>query len=310
MRSIVGAEIAARYRVVNHDARAFAQHQPLGHTRRGTPVYIDKRFLQADLHITLGFIEQHLMLGFSGGRKLIAPGLAAQETIKVIHSPRFMREPMATEGEMERNPLHAELLEIAGMARHDFILDVTLTQQRQISGVFAGHPVQAHAAGVDFLRSTSLSPLSGLADAVITSAAGHPLDLTFYQTAKGITAAQHVVKPGGRILLLGACAEGIGSPEYAAKLRAFPGNEAYLREIGGADVVVDQWQLEKLALVGLVNELFFYTPGVRADDMGALGRRYFLDLDAAVSRLLDGLPAAARILLIPDGPYTFARVTA
>jgi nickel-dependent lactate racemase len=175
-------------------------------TRRGTPVYIDKRFLQADLHITLGFIEQHIMLGFSGGRKLIAPGLAAQETIKVIHSPRFMREPMATEGEMERNPLHAELLEIASMARHDFALDVTLTQQRRISGVFAGHPVQAHAAGVDFLRSTSLSPLSGLADAVITSAAGHPLDLTFYQTAKGITAAQHVVKPGGRILLLGACA--------------------------------------------------------------------------------------------------------
>ena len=275
MRSIVGAEIAARYRVVNHDARAFAQHQPLGHTRRGTPVYIDKRFLQADLHITLGFIEQHIMLGFSGGRKLIAPGLAAQETIKVIHSPRFMREPMATEGEMERNPLHAELLEIAGMARHDFVLDVTLTQQRQISGVFAGHP----------------------------------LDLTFYQTAKGITAAQHVVKPGGRILLLGECAEGVGSPEYAAKLRNFTGYEAYLREIGGADVVVDQWQLEKLALVGLVNELFFYTPGVRADDMGALGQRYFSDLDAAVSRLLDGLPAAARILLIPDGPYTFARVT-
>jgi hypothetical protein len=118
-----------------------------------------------------------------------------------------------------------------------------------------------------------------------------------------------VVKPGGRILLLGACGEGVGSPEYAAKLRNFTGYEDYLRGIGSADVVVDQWQLEKLALVGLVNELFFYTPGVRADDMGALGPRYFSDLDAAVSRLLDGLPAAARILLIPDGPYTFARVT-
>ncbi len=139
---IVGPEIAAKYRVVSHDARDLAAHRSLGATRRGTPVYIDERFMAADLHITLGFIEQHLMLGFSGGRKLVAPGLAAQETIKVIHSPRFMREPLATEGSIAGNPLHAELLEIARMARHDFMLDVTLTQDRQISGVFAGDPVK------------------------------------------------------------------------------------------------------------------------------------------------------------------------
>src|ERR1700721_1095318 len=211
-----------------HETRGLGQHFWLGKKQRGIPVYIDERFMAADLHITLGFIEQHLMLGFSGGRKLVAPGLAAQETIKVIHSPRFMREPMATEGSIEDNPLHAELLEIARMARHDFILDVTLTQQREISGVFAGNPVEAHAAGVEFLRATSLAPLSGYADAVITSSAGYPLDLTFYQTAKGITAAQHIVKPGGKILLLGECSEGTGSPEYSEKLRNFPGNEEYL----------------------------------------------------------------------------------
>jgi lactate racemase len=308
IRTILGPAIADRYRVVNHDARVFADHLALGSTGRGTPVYIDRRFIEADLHITLGFIEQHLMLGFSGGRKLIAPGLAGQETIKVIHSPRFMREPMATEGSIDQNPLHAELLEIACMARHDFILDVTLTQQRDISGVFAGNPVKAHAAGVDFLRSTSLAAVAALADAVITSAAGYPLDLTFYQTAKGITAAQHVVKPGGRILILGECAEGIGSPEFVQKLRDFAGNEEYLREIDDSAVVVDQWQLEKVALVGLRNELFFYTPGVSAEDLGALGTRCFSELNAAVDRVLEGLPDGARIVLIPDGPYTFARV--
>src|SRR5579864_5990797 len=124
IKVIVGSEIASTYRVVNHDARSIGDHRYLGNTRTGTPVYIDERFLSADLHITLGFIEQHLMLGFSGGRKLIAPGLAAQETIKVIHSPRFMREPLAIEGSIANNPLHAQLLEIARMARHDFILDV------------------------------------------------------------------------------------------------------------------------------------------------------------------------------------------
>ena len=87
------------------------QHRSIGATRRGTPVYVDERFMSADLHITLGFVEQHLMLGFCGGRKLIAPGQAAQETIKVIHSPKFIREPLATEGSIEGNPLHDELLE-------------------------------------------------------------------------------------------------------------------------------------------------------------------------------------------------------
>jgi len=307
--TILGPEIAARYRVVNHDARAFDDHQPLGSTARGTPVYIDKRFMEADLHITLGFIEQHLMLGFSGGRKLIAPGLAAQETIKVIHSPRFMREPMATEGSIEANPLHAELLEIARMAHHDFVLDVTLTQQREISGVFAGDPVEAHAAGVAFLRSTSLAPLPAYADAVITSAAGYPLDLTFYQCGKGVTAAQHVVKPGGRILLLGECAEGVGSPEFADKLRSFAGHEQYLHEIADTPVVPDQWQLEKLALVGLNHRLFFYTPGVSEEDLGALGADSLSDPNEAVQRALEGLPADAHVVLIPEGPYCFARVT-
>jgi nickel-dependent lactate racemase len=264
--------------------------------------------MAADLHITLGFIEQHLMLGFSGGRKLVAPGLAAQETIKVIHSPLFMREPMATEGSITENPLHAQLLEIARMAGHDFILDVTLTQSREVSGIFAGDPVQAHAAGVQFLRTTSLEKLSGLADAVITSAAGHPLDLTFYQTIKGLTAAQHIVKPGGRILILGECAEGVGSPEFAGKAASFSSYESFLEEIHSAAVEIDQWQLEKMALVGLRHELFFYIPGVANDKLGNLASRCFPSTQAAVAALLEGLPAGARVALVPEGPYVYARV--
>jgi nickel-dependent lactate racemase len=308
IKAILGAEIAANYRVVNHDARALAQHRWLGKTGKGIPVYIDERFMAADLHITLGFIEQHLMLGFSGGRKLVAPGLAAQETIKVIHSPLFMREPMATEGSIATNPLHAQLLEIARMARHDFMLDVTLTQSREVSGIFAGDPVEAHAAGVQFLRTTSLERLSGLADAVITSAAGFPLDLTFYQTIKGLTAAQHIVKPGGRILIMGECAEGLGSPEFAGKVASFAGYDRFLDEIGNAAVVVDQWQLEKMALAGQKYDLFFYLPGLANAKLGSLVSRCFASWQAATAAVLDGLPAGARVALVPEGPYVYARV--
>jgi len=305
---ILGPEIAAKYRVVNHDARMLADHRWLGTTGRGIPVYIDERFMAAELHITLGFIEQHLMLGFSGGRKLVAPGLAAQETIKVIHSPTFMREPMATEGSIAENPLHAQLLEIARMAGHDFMLDVTLTQSREVSGIFAGDPVKAHAAGVDFLRTTSLERLTGLADAVITSAAGYPLDLTLYQTVKGVTAAQHIVKPGGRILIMGECAEGVGSPEFAEKVASFSGYDNFLDEIRSADVVIDQWQLEKLALTGQKHELFLYVPGLAKERLGGLASRCFWDANSAVDAVLKGLPVGARVALVPEGPYVYARV--
>lgn len=303
---IVGPHIAASYRVVNHDARALHQHRHLGSTYRGTPVYIDERFISADLHITLGFIEQHLMLGFSGGRKLIAPGLAAQETIKVIHSPAFIREPRATEGSVTRNPLHAELIEIAAMARHDFMLDVTLTQARDISAVFAGDPRAAHAAGVEFINASSLVSLPEAFDAVVTSAAGYPLDLTFYQSVKGITAAQHIVKPGGGILILAECAEGIGSPEFAQKLGTYSGHKSFLNEIRNTPVEIDQWQLEKLALTGLNHKLVFYAPGVMQSQLGILGAQAFNDVNEAIACLLSGIPTGARIALVPEGPYTFA----
>lgn len=304
---ILGPEIAAKYRVVSHDARDFAAHRALGTTRRGTPVYIDERFVVAELHITLGFVEPHLMLGFSAGRKLIVPGLAAQETIKVIHSPRFMREPLATEGSIRGNPLHEELLEIAAMAQHDFILDVTMTRERQISGVFAGDPLKAHAAAVEFLVDTSLNVLDEPADAVITSAGGYPLDLTFYQNAKGLSAAQHVVKPGGRILVLGECSEGIGSPECRQMLKTYPGHAQFLDELLHVPVRIDQWQLEKMAMAGMRHEILFYTPGAPREELGALGAQTFGNLDEAVSALLAGLKPGARIALLPEGPYTFAR---
>jgi nickel-dependent lactate racemase len=304
---IVGPEIAAKYRVESHDARNFRAHRALGETRRGTPVYIDERFMAADLHITLGFIEPHLMLGFSGGRKLVVPGLAAQETIKVLHSPRFNREPLVTEGSIEGNPLHEEFLEIAAMARHDFIFDVTLTREREISGVFAGDPVKAHAAGVTFFEETTLEPLDALADAAITSAAGYPLDLTLYQSVKGLTAAKHIVKPGGRILLLGECAEGIGSPEFARMLRGYAGHSEFLDSIRDTKVEVDQWQVEKLALTGREHELLFYTPGAAKEELGRLAPNAFGTLDEAVAALVRGLKPGARVALLPEGPYTYAR---
>ncbi|MEZ5367455.1 MAG: nickel-dependent lactate racemase, partial [Bryobacterales bacterium] len=219
---ILGPEIRAKHPVYSHRAKALDEQAYLGDTKGGTPVYIDQRFIDADLHLTLGFIEPHLMAGFSGGRKLISIGLAGERTIKRLHSPLFMREERVSEGCFPENPLHEEFLEIAAMARHDFMVDVALTEGRGIAAVFAGEPVKAHAEGVEFVKRSTLAAVEEAADLVITTSGGYPLDLTFYQAVKGVTAASHVVKPGGTILLVGECSEGLGSPEFSELTRTSP----------------------------------------------------------------------------------------
>jgi nickel-dependent lactate racemase len=307
IREICGQETAASYRVVNHNARDLASHRHLGLTASGTPVYIDERFLAADLHLTLGFIEPHLMLGYSGGRKLVAPGLAAQETIKVLHSPRFMRDPRAVEGSIDDNPLHAELLEIARMARHDFVLDVALARDRSIAGVFAGHPESAHRSGVRFVSEAMLETLDEPVDAVITTSAGYPLDLTYYQSIKGVTAASHIVKPEGRILLLAACEEGVGAPEFQRMVREGGSDRAFLTCVQNGPVTIDQWQLEKLALVTTRQEVLWYVPGVPSEYQPNLWGVSYPSLDAAVRALTAGLKPGAAIAVIPEGPYVLAK---
>ncbi|HUA60431.1 MAG TPA: nickel-dependent lactate racemase, partial [Verrucomicrobiae bacterium] len=310
IREICGEEIRAAYRIVNHDARDLASHRRVGSTLSGTPVYIDERFVAAGLHITLGFIEPHLMLGYSGGRKLIAPGLAAQETIKVLHSPKFMRDERGVEGSIEDNPLHRELLEIARLVRHDFVVDVALARDRSIAGVFAGDPESAHRCGVDFVSQVLLETLEEPVDAAITSSAGYPLDLTFYQCIKGVTAASHIVKPGGSILLAAACQEGVGAPEFAGMLSEGISDAEFLKRIESAPVVIDQWQLEKLALVTTRQRLLWYVPGLPARYHGRLWGCSCQTMESAIAALAGTLAPGATIAVIPDGPYVLAKAPA
>jgi len=308
LHTIVGPDILSRYTIASHDARNAASHADLGTTRSGTRVLIDRRFVESDLHISLGFIEPHLMLGFSGGRKLVAPGLAGEETIKRLHSPFFMRNPKVVEGSFPDNPLHHELLEIAQMVRHDFIVDVALTRSRQIAQVFAGNPAAAHAKGVEFVRATTLASLTTPVDAVITTCAGYPLDLTYYQAVKGVTAASHIVKPGGTILLAAACQEGLGSPEFTNFVRRFSDSHTCLEAMAKEPVVIDQWQLEKLALVMQRARVWFCTPGIPAEDRRYLWGSAFEEPQQAVDTLCHELPRGASVAVIPEGPYVFSQI--
>jgi nickel-dependent lactate racemase len=315
IREICGERVAAGYRVENHIGNDLAAHRDLGTTAAGTRVYVDERFVSADLHLTVGFIEPHLMLGFSGGRKLVAPGLAANETIKVLHSPKFMRDPRATEGSVASNPLHYELLEIARMARHDFMIDVALARAHQdrpraIAGVFAGAPEAAHCKGVEFVSRVMQEMLEEPVDAAITSAAGYPLDLTFYQAVKGITAAAHMVKPGGKILLVAACEEGVGDRDFAHLLESNPSDREFMEKIAHAPVILNQWQMEKLALVTARAEVSYYVPGLDARYHGSVWGKVHRTPEEAVAAFTRSLPPNARVALVPEGSYVLGQVRA
>ena len=305
---IVGPEMLSRYETVSHRARVEAEQVFLGETSSGTKVYIDRRFVEADLHVTLGFIEPHLMAGFSGGRKLIAPGCAGETTIKRLHSPHFMRDAQVTEGCYPDNPLHRDLLEIARLAGHHFVVDVALTRTRGIAAVFAGEPVAAHAEGVRFVRESTLAAVEEPADAVLTTSGGYPLDLTYYQAIKGITAAAHVVKPGGTVLLVAACTEGLGGPEFTELVRQASDWKTLLADLEDSPVRIDQWQAEKLALVAAKAKLSFCLPGISQDDHRCLWGPAFDTPQQALDDLLARIPAGGSLVVIPEGPYVFSQL--
>jgi nickel-dependent lactate racemase len=194
------------------------------------------------------------------------------------------------------------------MARHDFMVDVALTRTREIAGIFAGDPVEAHAAGVDFVSRVMLELLKDPVDAVITTSAGYPLDLTFYQAIKGVTAAQHIVKFGGRILLIAACQEGPGAEEFREMLKSAASAPDFLLQIEQCPVIVDQWQLEKLAMVTRKADMLYYVPGLPAHYYPRLWGRAFATIEEALAALTRDLPVGSRIALIPEGPYVLAKV--
>lgn len=308
LREMLGGEILETCRVVNHRARVRGEQRDLGVTPEGIPVLIDREYCDADLKITTGFIEPHLMAGFSGGRKLIAPGCAGEETIKALHSPRFIEDPHCREGIIDGNPLHAQQLAIARKAGHDFILNVSLDAERNITGVFAGDPLVAHAAGVAHVREAVSATVRQPVDIVVTTAAGYPLDLTFYQAVKGITAAAPIVKKGGMLILAAACAEGLGSAEFAAMATGYASAQAFLAGLRGQPVRIDQWQLEECARVAQDADVVLVADGIAVDDRDRMFVRSMKDVASAIGEGIARYGQGASIAVIPKGPYTLVGI--
>ena len=309
LETMVGSDIMKTYRIVNHFSQKPETHAYLGKTQNGTPVHIDKTYLEADLKITTGLIEPHLMAGYSGGRKAICPGIASVETMKVMHGPELMEHPKSAVGILEGNPFHIEATEIALMAGADFNLNVAIDKQRRITGVFAGDLVESHRVGAAFVEKHAKVTVPVAADAVVVSSAGYPLDTTFYQAIKGLLTAVEIVKQGGSILLVAACSEGIGSKPFTDLIFKTDDLTAFVQGLyNPANFVIDQWQLEELAKVARKADIYFYTDGIPYHQRAKLFVHPLKSAQEGIEELLTRYGEDVQIAVIPEGPYVLAQL--
>src|SRR5579871_2077431 len=304
LEEMLGPEIVANYRIENHDGKAMAEHDYLGTTPSGVPVWLDSRYVRADLKITTGLIEPHLMAGYSGGRKVICPGIAGLETVKVWHGPKFLEHPLADCGSVKGNPVHEENTRIALMAGCDFIVNVCLDGQRRVTWLGAGDMIKAWEAGVAFVEGVVKVPVAEPLDVVVTSCAGYPLDTTWYQAVKGLTGALPIVKRGGTIVLAASLTEGLGSPEFQHLLAENPDLDQFKRRIMGADYfIMDQWQLEEFCKVVAHCKVKVVTEGLSAETLTKCHVEPAASVESAVADCLAEYGPAARVAVIPKGPY-------
>ena len=309
LEEMVGTEIMNSYRIVNHFSQKIETHKYLGLTQGGAPVYIDKTYLESDLKVTTALIEPHLMAGYSGGRKSICPGLASIETMKVLHGPQILEHPKASVGNLEGNPLHIEATEIALMAGVDFNVNVTIDDQRRLTGVFAGDIVESHLAGVRFVEKQVTVTLPEPVDAVLVSSAGYPLDTTFYQAVKGMLAAVDIVKQNGSIILVAECSQGIGSGPFTDLILKTKDLKQFIHDIHDpSNFVIDQWQLEELAKVAKKAEIYCYADGIPYDQLKDLFVQPIRTPEEGIQHVLAKHGTDAQIAALPDGPYVLAKV--
>ena len=292
--------------VENHDARNDGEHVDLGETdTRGTVVRIDRRFVEADLRIATGLVEPHFMAGYSGGRKVVAPGLAHAETITTFHSSRFMADPAAESCNFVGNPLHEEQLEIIKMLGGALALNTVIDEQRQLSFVNFGEILASHEEAVAFVRQYCEVPVNRQFKTVVTTAAGYPLDKTYYQTIKGMVGAMKILAPGGDLIIASECSEGLGSNEFIESQRRLVelGPKEFLtRLLAKSHADIDEWQTQMQLKPMAIGNLHLYCPGLSGEQWAMTGVSRVDSLESAIAESVKR-QADDQIAVIPEGPY-------
>lgn len=309
LRELVGDDwVMDNFKVVNHFARNDQDHVEVGVTSRGTVAKLDRRFVEAELRIATGLVEPHFMAGYSGGRKVITPGVAHRDTITRLHTATFMEHPRAVNCVLDGNPLHEEQLEIVKLLGGAYAVNTVIDEHRRLSFVNFGEIVQSHLEAVEYMRPYAELLLPRPFKTVITSSAGYPLDKTYYQTVKGMVGAQEILEPGGDLYIVSEISEGMGSPEYvqAQKKLIELGMDGFLEDIKPLQFAhIDEWQTEMQLKPMRIGKIRLYTQGLSKQDQALTGVEVIDSLEElyqALRRSVERDPER-RVAVIPEGPY-------
>ena len=209
---ILPQEIIRRYEIISHNCDDEDNLVPQAKTSRGTPVFVNRYFAEADLRIVVGNIEPHHFAGFSGGAKTAAIGLTSRKTIN--HNHAMLADPGSQIAEYDRNPLRQDIEEIGDVIDIHFALNAVLNGDKKIVKAVSGSPRQVMKAGIPISQAFCQIPGTGRYDLVIASVGGSPKDINFYQSQKALSHASLFTRDGGVIILVAACPEGSGSESY------------------------------------------------------------------------------------------------
>jgi len=303
---MLGQDIVRGYRVVNHDSRDAGALEAVGTTSSGVKVAINRLWLAADVRITTGFVEPHFFAGFSGGPKMVAPGLAGLDTVLTLHDARRIGHPSATWGVTDGNPIHDDVREIARIVGVSFAVDVTLNRDQKITAVFAGDLLAEHRAACAAAKQDAMREVEAPFDVVLTTNSGYPLDQNLYQAVKGMSAAAKVVKPGGAIICAAECRDGLPAHgSYGRVLASQPSPEKLLAMIEAPGYrAPDQWQVQIQAQIQMKARVSVKAAGLSPDVLRAAHFEPVDDVAKAVREAMRKAGPDAALCVLPQGPQT------
>ena len=306
LETILGKEIASKYRIIQNDTNDKSQFMLAGNTSSGNEIYLNAELAACDLKILTGFIEPHFFMGFSGGGKAVMPGMAYLDTIRYNHSISMLENENARWGITSGNPLWEDVNEAAELLSGLFLLNITLNKRREISGVYAGDLRSAHKEGCIFAKETAMAAVEEPYDLVITSNSGYPLDLNIYQSVKGMSAAMQVVKKGGDILIAAECWDGIpDNTDFARMLAAVDSiDELYDYVKKNEKDFQDTWQIFYEVLIQRWANVSLYTDKLDDETVRKALFSPVPDPEALIREILERHGQDARICVLPEGPLT------
>ena len=301
---MVGKEIATKYRVVNHNAYDSSLLRYLGKSSNNIDVFLNKEWVNADLRITTGFVEPHFFAGFSGGPKMVAPGLAGINTILDLHNFDRIAHENSTWGITKNNPIHEDIRDIAQMCPPDFSVDVTLNNKKEITRVFAGSLFQEHGSACEAAKKDAMQQVDSRFDIVLTSNSGFPLDQNLYQSVKGMAAAARVVKPNGTIICASECKDGLpnhGSYASLLKSRKTP-TDLLLMIKNNNFVEPDQWQVQIQAQIQKTAKIFLKNSYIQDSDVREAHLEPISDINKTINFSLNHYGSSSTLCVLPEGP--------